>query len=305
MRLALLAALLWLAAAPAWAHVAGFAHSEPGWSLAPWVLIPVLASLALYGVGALRLARRSGPGRELLARRSWLFAAGWLALALAVLSPLHEAGERSFTLHMVEHEVLMLAAAPLLVLSRPLGAMVWAFPLAARRALGGLERRAWVRGPWRALTEPVTATLIQAAALWIWHMPSLFDLALSVEGWHAAQHLSFLVSALLFWSAMLERRSRGGVGLAAICLFATSIIAGALGALMAFAQGPWYARYAALGMAPFGLTPTEDQQLAGLLMWIPGGMVHAVAALALVAGALGGRPATSPLVARDSAAGRD
>jgi cytochrome c oxidase assembly factor CtaG len=106
-----------------------------------------------------------------------------------------------------------------------------------------------------------------------------------VEGWHIAQHLSFLVSALFFWQAVLTPVRRG-LGLAALCLFATSLVAGALGALMAFSDSPWYARYALLGMAPFGLTPTEDQQLAGLLMWIPGGLVHAGAALLLIGLAL-------------------
>jgi cytochrome c oxidase assembly factor CtaG len=130
----------------------------------------------------------------------------------------------------------------------------------------------------------VTATLAQAATLWVWHTPALFDLALTYEGWHVAQHLSFLVSALFFWQAMLgPRRS---LGLSAVCLFATSLVAGALGALMAFSDSPWYARYALLGMAPFGLTPAQDQQLAGLLMWIPGGLVHAGAALAVVGAAL-------------------
>jgi putative membrane protein len=76
---------------------------------------------------------------------------------------------------------------------------------------------------------------------------------------------------------MLSLRTSPGV--AALCLVATSIISGALGALMAFASSPWYVGYARLGMAPFGLTPAEDQQLAGLLMWVPGGLVHAGAAL--------------------------
>jgi len=103
---------------------------------------------------------------------------------------------------------------------------------------------------------------------------------LASDGWHAAQHLSFLVSALLFWTAMLGRRT--APALAALCLVATSIVSGALGALMAFATSPWYAGYARLGMAPFGLTPAEDQQVAGLIMWVPGGLVHAGAALIVV-----------------------
>ncbi|MBB3474701.1 cytochrome c oxidase assembly factor CtaG [Sphingomonas sp. BK345] len=95
-----------------------------------------------------------------------------------------------------------------------------------------------------------------------------------------AQHLSFLVTALLFWTAMLHRRTPGGM--AALCLVVTAIVSGALGALMAYATTPWYVGYASLGMAPFGLTPAEDQQLAGLLMWVPGGLVHAGAALVLM-----------------------
>ncbi|UAK25569.1 cytochrome c oxidase assembly protein [Sphingomonas nostoxanthinifaciens] len=115
----------------------------------------------------------------------------------------------------------------------------------------------------------------------------LFDRALANEGWHAVQHLSFLLSALLFWSAMIGHhggrpRQTGARAVAALCLFATSIISGALGALMAFSQSPWYAGYARLGMAPFGLTPAEDQQLAGLIMWVPGGLVHAAVALVMV-----------------------
>ncbi|MDB5816511.1 MAG: hypothetical protein JWQ11_151, partial [Rhizobacter sp.] len=101
--------------------------------------------------------------------------------------------------------------------------------------------------------------------------------------------LSFLVSALLFWTAMLHRTAGHSMssatrGVAALCLFATSIVSGALGALMAISQSPWYDGYARLGMTPFGLTPAEDQQVAGLLMWIPGGLVHALVALALVRG---------------------
>lgn len=284
---------LWLAlavvalAGPAAAHVTGTAHAEPGWTFDPLLTVPLVLSAVLYGVGAGRIARRSTTGVATHRRRTWLFALGWLSLAASVVSPLHEAGERSFTAHMVEHEILMLVAAPLLVLARPLGAMLWALPAPARHGLATAGRWPALRGLWRGLNEPVTATLLQAAALWIWHVPGLFDLALRHDGWHIAQHLSFFISALFFWSAMLDARRRGyPIGLPAVCLFVTSLIAGALGALMALSNSPWYPRYAELGLAPFGLTPVEDQQLAGLLMWIPGGLVHAAAALALVGQAL-------------------
>lgn len=271
----------------AWAHASPVPHDAPGWTLTPSILIPLAMSLLLYVCGAARLFRRAHRSRRSLTRRSILFAAGWLTLAAAAVSPLHEAGENSFTLHMIEHELLMLVAAPLLVLSRPLQTMLWAWPAPGRKLLGSWTHSSAMQGSWDFLSAAVTATVLQAAALWLWHAPMLFELALAQDGWHIAQHLSFLISALLFWSAMLHNEhAAGGRGLAVLCLFATSVISGALGALMAFSQSPWYPRYAALGLAPFGLTPVEDQQLAGLLMWIPGGLVHAVAALILLAALL-------------------
>lgn len=286
-RLLLVSAGVALPACAAWAHASPVPHEEPGWTLTPSILVPLVLSLVLYAYGALRLLRRAHRSRRWLTRRALLFAAGWLTLTAAAVSPLHEAGENSFTLHMVEHELLMLVAAPLLVLSRPLETMLWAWPGKARKVLARWTRSSLVQGSWSFLSGAVFATVLQAAALWLWHGPILFELALAEDGWHIAQHLSFLISALLFWSAMFYTKDAlGGRGMAVLCLFATTIISGALGALMAFSQSPWYPRYAALGLAPFGLTPVEDQQLAGLLMWIPGGLVHAIAALILLAALL-------------------
>jgi cytochrome c oxidase assembly factor CtaG len=202
-------------------------------------------------------------------------------LAGAALSPLHQLGGRSFAAHMIEHELIMLAAAPLLVWSRPLGVFLWAFPSAGRQGLAGVARSRVGSELWTLLSAPWVATSLQGAALWIWHLPSLFDSALRHEGWHAAQHLSFFAAALLFWSAMLGPRRSAWVS--AACLFATSMISGALGAFMALSQSPWYGPYAALGLAAFGLSPTQDQQLAGALMWAPGGLFHAAVAIALLA----------------------
>ncbi len=283
-RLALLAALA--SSSPALAH-AGHDHADAaGWTWDPWITLPLLLAATSFALGWHRLHTRSSKGRPRLRARARWFAAGWLAMAGALVSPLHEAGERSFSAHMIEHELLMLIAAPLIVLAEPLSAMLWAFPAGARRTIGALSTATPVAASFAVLTGAIVSTIIQAAALWIWHMPALFDLALAHEGWHAAQHLSFVLSALLFWTAMLGRHGAGAGrtgtrALAALCLLATSIVTGALGALMAFSQSPWYAGYARLPPAPFGLNPAEDQQIAGLIMWIPGGMVHAVAALLL------------------------
>jgi cytochrome c oxidase assembly factor CtaG len=206
-------------------------HAPPGWTLDPWITGPLALAALLFARGWWRLHARSGQGSAALRRRGRLYAAGLLVLAAALVSPLHQAGERSFAAHMFEHELLMLVGAPLLVLAEPLAIMLWAFPSAARRAIAATVPV--IAAPWRRLTGAVTATVLQAAALWLWHAPALFDRALASEGWHVAQHLSFLVSALLFWTAMLHRRTPAGI--AALCLVATAIVSGALGALMAFA----------------------------------------------------------------------
>jgi len=266
----LLALVAFVMAAPAAAH-GGHEHGM-GWTLDASVTVPLLLAAATYAIGLWRLRARSARGRPALMRHAWLYAAGWLVLVGALVSPLHEAGERSFTMHMIEHELLMLPAALLLVAARPGPVLLWGLPRPLRRAFGSAAQ--W--SLWGRLSEPITATAIQALAIWLWHMPGPFDLALDHEGWHIVQHLCFVFGALLFWWSMLHRTTEA---LAAICLFATSMIGGALGALMALSTSPWYAAYLAMGMTSFGLSPAEDQQLAGLIMWIPGGLFHLGAAL--------------------------
>jgi len=252
-------------------------HAEGiGWNLDPVLLLPLLLALLIYAVGWVRLAKRaSAPPRPAL------FLSGWTVLTLSLVSPLHEAGEQSFTMHMVEHELIMLVATLLLAASGAGGTLAWGLSRPLRQALGG-SWKSPLTALWKRLTEPVTATLVQAVVMWAWHAPALFDRALDSSGWHIFQHSCFFLSSLLFWWAMLHPRSRSsGYGVSAACLFVTSLIGGALGALMSFSASPWYAAYAAMGMTGIGLDPIDDQRIAGLIMWIPGGLVHGVAALAM------------------------
>ncbi len=252
-------------------------HAEGiGWNLDPVLLLPLLLALLIYAVGWVRLAKRaSAPPRPAL------FLSGWTVLTLSLVSPLHEAGEQSFTMHMVEHELIMLVATLLLAESGAGGTLAWGLSRPLRQALGG-SWKSPLTALWKRLTEPVTATLVQAVVMWAWHAPALFDRALDSSGWHIFQHSCFFLSSLLFWWAMLHPRSRSsGYGVSAACLFVTSLVGGALGALMSFSASPWYADYAAMGMTGIGLDPIDDQRIAGLIMWIPGGLVHGVAALAM------------------------
>ena len=273
--------LLLLAPCAAWAHTTEASRSEAG----EWVLISLLfIAGAWYAAGHFRVWRSSRTGRAALLRRGGLFASGWLVIAASLLSPLHQLGGRSFTAHMIEHELLMLVAAPLIAFARPIGIFIWALPRRSRHALGALGHRRWFASSWRGVSSPLSASLFQAAMLWLWHAPAFFDAALRSELWHALQHISLVGSALLFWwsintASSLERKH----GVAGFWLFFTSVHSALLGALMAFAESPWYAEYVRMGMSgTAGLSPLEDQQIAGLIMWVPGGAVHAIAALIYV-----------------------
>src|SRR5690349_10916381 len=164
------------------------------WSFEPLVIISLTITAVLFIIGLYRLKRRSIRTWEALC-----FAGGWLALFIALVSPVHAWGRVLFSAHMSQHEILMLVAAPLLVLGRPLIAFLWALPLNWSRQLGNIAKVTRINRLWHVFTIPLVALLVHAVALWTWHIPALFDATLHSETVHTLQHLSFLVSALLFW----------------------------------------------------------------------------------------------------------
>jgi putative membrane protein len=269
--------------ASAWAHP-GEAHVATAelarqWSWEPVVVAALLLALALYAGGWWRM-RRAGAARSLPAWQALCFALGWLVLAAALLSPLHRLGGVSLAVHMVQHELLMLIAAPLLVLGRPLLMFVWALPLRGRERAGRWFRRPLPAGIWAALSAPLAVFLLHGLALWIWHAPPLYSAALHNEWTHAAQHTAFLGTALLFWWTLIRGRyGRLGYGAAMVYVFSTAMHSGALGALLTLAPGVLYREY---DRAVFGMSPLEDQQLAGLIMWVPAGAILVTIGLALV-----------------------
>ncbi len=254
-------------------------HSTQDWTFDLWITGPLFGSGLLYLGGIATLWSRAGLGRDALMRQAALFITGWLALAAALVSPLHHFGGQLFALHMIEHEVVMAAAAPLLVLGRPAAAFPWAMPRSLRHAVGRVMQASAVSMLWAALTRPLSATLLHGIAIWAWHVPVLFDAAVVNVPLHRLQHVSFLLTAILFWWAVLRRCNRGA---ATAHLFITMIHTGLLGALMTLAPHVLY-RIQTAHSPDWGLTPLEDQQLAGLVMWIPAGTIYAGAALACAA----------------------
>lgn len=274
-----------LAPCPALAHADG-AHAGLDWwraySLDPYVVVPMLLVAGFYGLGLARLWRRAGRGRGVESWRAGCFAAAMLALTLALIWPFDALGRTFLSAHMLQHVLLTVVAAPLLVLSAPLAAMLWALPPAGRRAAGALGHGAAMRRGWRVVTLPVFAWAFYAASLWLWHMPRLYEAATRDELVHALEHLCFLASALLLWWAALQsvRASALGAATGIFLLFTTGLQDGLLGALLTFAPRPLYALYTEPPHL-FGLDPLADQQLAGVTMWILGGLIYLAAALVL------------------------
>jgi putative membrane protein len=307
-----------IVAAPRWRRVAAIvaasfcapgAHAHPldatvaaavagppsplGWSFEPWVLACLFLAAALYVVGLARLWQRAGPGRGVHGRRAIAFGAAWLVTAAALVSPLDGLGAQLFSAHMLQHEMLMVVAAPLFVVGRPLGAFAWALPPSWRRAVGGFFHRPGWRVPWLVITAPLAAWLIHALALWLWHIPAWFQAALAHEGVHALQHASFLIGALLYWWSVIGNATERHRGAAMASLFTTMIHTGTLGALLTLSPVAWYPAYAGRTLA-FGLDPLEDQQLGGLVMWIPAGAAYVACGLATAAHWLQGADRVQP-----------
>jgi putative membrane protein len=259
-----------------------------GWTLTLGLLLG--ASAVLYAVGVRRLWRRAGAGRGVRRGHVLRFAAGWLVLAGALFSPIDALAERSFALHMAQHELLMLVAAPLFVLARPLEAWTWAMTPEIRRAASAMTHAGGLKPVWLASTSHPGAWCLHASALWIWHVPALFVAAVADPSLHVLQHACFLGSALLFWWSVLRHRSAGAL----FSVFTTMLHTGALGALLSLAAHPWY--LAPAQSTALGLSALEDQQLGGLVMWVPGSLAYLLAGLVLVAGWL------SPMRARHDVA---
>ncbi len=243
------------------------------WSFEPGVLLSLGVAGVLYVIA----------GRPLPRRSHLYFTLGLIALTTALVSPLDPLGHTLFSAHMAQHLVLILVAAPLLAVSRAALAFSLALPRRWRRAWRSFERGATVR----AVTHPVVVVALHAVALWAWHLPSLYELAIRNETAHIAEHLSFFATAIGFWTLVAHSGPRGRMGRfpAVGIVFVTLLQGAALGAILTFAGSPIYSVHSA-GALAWGLTPLEDQQLAGAIMWVPPGTLYLATMAVLLARAL-------------------
>lgn len=272
-----------------------------------WHVDPLIAGAILLSAGAwlllVRRIRRLHRGHPVALLRSAAFLGGLAVIALALMSGIERYDTTLFSVHMVQHLLLMLVAAPLLVLSAPVTQLL-------RAASPGVRTR-WLlpvlhSDAVAALGHPIVAWLTFTLVAWGSHFTSLFDLALEDSGIHQVEHIAYLASALLFWWPVVAAdpaRRRLPHPARALYLLVQLPVNSFLGMAILFADAPLYPHYATLG-SPYGITALADQQLAGGLMWLAGDFVFIGAILAIVAAWMRHEERDAPAAERRAAARR-
>jgi cytochrome c oxidase assembly factor CtaG len=265
------------------------------WAWRPEVLLPLALLAVLYARGGARLYA-AGPGRHgAAAARGLAYLGGLVSLVLALCSPVEYLAELSFTAHMVQHQLLTMVAAPLLLLGDPFPRLVWGLPAALRRPLvAPLVPRGPLRRALRALTWMPAAGAIYTVTLWAWHHPVAYEAALRVPLLHDVEHLMFFGAAVLFWWPVINpaprlRRLTGGamygarIGYVILATAQNTL----LGAVLGLSERVLYPTYAAAPRLVADWGPVDDQAFGGGVMW-SGSHMFLAAVLVLLHRALSG-----------------
>ena len=249
-------------------------------------VIAVLATLAAaYVVGWQRLRARDA--RSAPAWRLPLYLGGLVVLGLALLSPIDTLGSLLFFVHMIQHELLTMAAPPLLLLGNPLPMVLWGLPVGLRLRAGRLlVPGTRLRTVLRLMTAMPVTWPLYVMTLWTWHWPEAYGASLRFEAVHDTQHLSFFTAALLFWWPIVNpapvlhghRHHALRIAYAVPAAFQSQ----ALGLIFAFFSKVLYPHYEAVPRL-WGLTALEDQRVAGLIMMQVEGLTYLLVVLVLVA----------------------
>jgi putative membrane protein len=237
------------------------------WRLDPIAITGLLLTATAYLL-AVRRVNREHPGNRQPAHRSWLFCAGLGAIAIALLSPIEAYEGSLFSVHMVQHMLLELVAAPLLLAGAPITvALRVASPSVRRRLLSILRSRVV-----HAISFPVVAWVLFAAVNWGWHFSVLYDQALENQALHYLQHATFLGAALLFWWPVIGADPspwRLPHPVRILYLFLAMPQNSFLGVAIMSASTVLYPHYVT-NVREWGLPPLEDQALGGVIMWVVG-----------------------------------
>lgn len=242
------------------------------WSVDPALTAVLVGVAVVFWRGSQQLSPM--PQRTQSSRRR-AFYGGIAVVALALMSPVDTLSASLASAHMVQHLLLITVAAPLLAWSSPVSVL--------QLGLGFRFRRSHLRrlGKFRKRTANALmlgTAAVHATTLWFWHAASAYDRAMTKPLLHRLEHASMLLTAVVFWGFVASRQARPHFGVRVMALFTVALQSTLLAALLTFARSPWYDSYRD-AVRPWGLTHLADQQLAGAIMWVPGGFVYLAAAL--------------------------
>jgi putative membrane protein len=249
------------------------------WTFDPLPLLAILGTGAVY-LWATRQVNRAHPANRQPPYRSWLFLAGLAALGIALLSPIEAYEGSLFSVHMVQHMLLELVAAPLLLAGAPITLTL----RVARPSLRGWLLKVLHSRAIRVLSFPVVAWVLFAAVNWGWHFSVLYDQALENQALHYFQHATFLAAALLFWWPVVGAdpspwRLPHPVRL--LYLFLAMPQNSFLGVALMSAPAVLYPHYVT-NLRDWGLSPLDDQALGGVTMWVVGDLCFLAAMMVIV-----------------------
>jgi cytochrome c oxidase assembly factor CtaG len=255
------------------------------WAWAPVPSMGIVLATGLYVRGWLILRRRTRRRGGLADWRAWCYAAGVTSLILALLSPIATYGSLFFFMHMIQHLLLMLFAAPFILLGAPLLPLLWALPDGLRQPIGHVfVTQSLAHRLFHVLTQPLVAMGLFVGVVAVWHVPRFYDIAQGHTFWHDVEHGMFFGTALLYWWPVIHPtggRRRLGYGLAIPYLLLSMVEGTVIGVLLTFADEPVYQTYQQVPRV-WGLSVVTDQQLGGLLMWIAGGHLYLLPVLILL-----------------------
>jgi putative membrane protein len=246
-----------------------------GWQIQPPLLYVLVAGL-LYWLGGRNRRCRHEPLRTLS------FVAGLVTIVLALDSPIDDAADKLFWAHMVQHVLLLTAAPPLILLGRPWPRMWRALPLGFRTKVGRGLARSGVAAPVRRVARPLPAFVLFNGAIVLWHIPAMYNATLSSNAVHQTEHAIFFFTGLLFWARVIDPgplRPRLEWPLRIAYVTGAMVVGFFIALVLVLDPNPLVAHYAHLAHRPGGLTALDDQQIAGGVMWVPGSISYAVAAL--------------------------
>lgn len=256
------------------------------------VLILLIAgTLFVRGWWLLRQRTRSRAGENRwqagAAWRPIAYLSGLFLLGITLMSPIDVLSSQLFTMHMIQHVLLVMIIPPLILLANPMPFSLWGLPKEARKGVGGwFSSGSRLRKVLKALTGAGFVWLAYVIVIWGWHDPYAYNLALENGIIHDIEHITFILVAMLFWWHIIGAGPRIHRSLSPAARFAFTLSAippiMIAGVAIAFADEPIYPYYDALPRL-WGLSTLQDQRIAGIIMWIPGSMMYMIAGLILVA----------------------